>query len=543
MLTARRPSLPPRQPLALAPTGGWPLLALLALFLLPGALGHAPWKTDDAANFGIVWRAAQQGDWLVFLASGSTIPEPPLFHWAGHLLAAVLTPLFAWPDAVRLAGTLFAALAAGGLYAAARRLYGPDLAGAAPLALIGCLGFLVQSHETQPMLAAMAGFAGLFAGLADAPVQPRRGAVLLGAGLATIVLAEGLVLLPAALLVTLAPLAGNGIRPRLRTLLAGFAIAVGLALPWFVALAGDSPQALADFLAAEVARLTAPGDVVRNATRYLAILPWYAWPALPLAAVGVWKQRHSWRSPAFLPPLLALPALWINLALVFEARQAPALLLLVPFALLAASGVAVLRRGSAHAFDWFSRLTFSLIVMLAWLGYAAIHLGWPPKLSHNFLRLSPGFEPGIAPPLLAGAVLVTGLWFWLVATSSRSPLRSLAHWSAGLTAMWLLIVLLWLPWIEHIKSYTSVARSLHEALPANHSVCVASEDLGEAQRAALEYALDQRLPERSGAGAECRYLLIQGVREEVTPGAEWRKVWEGQRPNDRVERLRLYHRG
>lgn len=549
MLTAHRPPPAPRRLSRFIPTGGWPLLVLAMLFLLPGTLSHAPWKIDDATHFGAVWRAAQQGDWLLFFAAGTT-PEPPLFYWTGRLFGALLTPLLDWPDAVRLAGTFYAALGLGALYLTARRQYGPDLAGAAPLALIGSLGFLVQSHETQPMLAALAGFAALFAGLAvsqaTTPSNGRQGSLLIGAGLAGIVLSEGLALLPAAIAILAAPWLVRGeanARPRLRTVLGGLLVALALTLPWFLALAAQAPQALDAFLGSELARLARPTDPLRNAGRYLAILPWYAWPALPLAAAGLWQQRAAWRSAAIWPTLVALAALWINLSFVFEARQAPALLLLVPFALLATTGVAILRRGATSAFDWFSRLTFSLIVLLAWLGCAAIHLGWPPKLSHNFLRLSPGFEPGMNPALLAAALIVTALWFRIVFSTSRSALRSLAHWSSGLTAMWVLIVLLWLPWIEHIKSYTSVARDLQAALPAGTATCVAGQDLGAAQRAALEYALARPLPPLAAAGEECRYLLVQGTRGEVSPGDAWRKIWEGRRPNDRVERLRLYHRG
>lgn len=546
MLTAHRPqAAQPKRLSRFIPTGGWPLLVLAILFLLPGTFSHAPWKIDDATHFGVVWRAALQGDWLLFHA-GNSAPEPPLFYWTGRLLGALLTPLLNWPDAVRLAGTFYASLAMGALHLAARRLHGPDLAGAAPLALIGCLGFLVHSHETQPMLAAMAGFAALLAGLATAPANARHGALLIGAGLTAIVLSEGLAMLPAAVLTLLAPwlvAPSSTPRPRLRVLAGGLAFGLALTLPWFIALAAQAPQALDAFLSNELARLTRPTDPLRNAGRYLAILPWYAWPALPLAIAGLWQQRTAWRSPAIWPALVALVALWINLSLVFEARQAPALLLLAPFALLATTGIAILRRGSTSAFDWFSRLTFTLIVLLAWLGYAAIHLGWPPKLSHNFLRLAAGFEPGLHPLLLGAALAVTALWLRIAFSTSRTALRSLSHWSAGVTAMWVLIVLLWLPWIEHIKSYTSVARGIQAALPEGTATCVAGQGLGEAQRAALEYALGRPLPQLAAAGEECRYLLIQGTHSEVSPGDEWRKIWEGRRPNDRIERLRLYHRG
>ncbi|HYD97573.1 MAG TPA: glycosyltransferase, partial [Noviherbaspirillum sp.] len=41
------------------------LFALCLLYILPGLFGRDPWKTEDAAGFGIMWTMAQGGldDW------------------------------------------------------------------------------------------------------------------------------------------------------------------------------------------------------------------------------------------------------------------------------------------------------------------------------------------------------------------------------------------------------------------------------------------------------------------------------------------------
>jgi hypothetical protein len=50
----------------------------------------------------------------------------------------------------------------------------------------------------------------------------------------------------------------------------------------------------------------------------------------------------------------------------------------------------------------------------------------------------------------------------------------------------------------------------------------------------------QEVPERR---RECDLMLVQGVpREEVAPGADWIRIWEGSRPGDKQERYRLYRR-
>ena len=89
----------------------------------------------------------------------------------------------------------------------------------------------------------------------------------------------------------------------------------------------------------------------------------------------------------------------------------------------------------------------------------------------------------------------------------------------------------WLPMIDEGKSYKSMMTELGEVLPKTHD-CVASQSLGEPQRALLDYYLGlitQRI--ENGAGDNCKYFLEQG-----------KKIWEGARPGDNSERFRLYQR-
>jgi len=42
------------------------LVAILALaYTLPGLVGHAPWKVDDAVGIGIVHQFMTEGGWLM----------------------------------------------------------------------------------------------------------------------------------------------------------------------------------------------------------------------------------------------------------------------------------------------------------------------------------------------------------------------------------------------------------------------------------------------------------------------------------------------
>jgi 4-amino-4-deoxy-L-arabinose transferase-like glycosyltransferase len=214
-----------------------------------------------------------------------------------------------------------------------------------------------------------------------------------------------------------------------------------------------------------------------------------------------------------------------------------ALPLLPPLMLLGAASLSQLKRGAANAWDWFGMMTFSLVVGLIWLGTLAMLSGWPPKIAHNFAKLEPGFVAPFSLPALAVAAVATGLWLLVLLRLPRSPWRVATRWAAGLAIMWALLTALWMPWIDYGKTYRPVIASLARALPTDHG-CIGRRDLGPAQRALLDHFGGIRTqPATNG----CTWLISQGGPNERPP-AGWSLVWEGHRPGDRSERLRLYRR-
>jgi hypothetical protein len=139
------------------------------------------------------------------------------------------------------------------------------------------------------------------------------------------------------------------------------------------------------------------------------------------------------------------------------------------------------------------------------------------------------------------AIAVSVGWIVVMLRTPRSPWRAAARWSVGLTTIWLLLVALWLPWIDYGKSYRGVSAEFRQAL-GNRPGCIARRGLGLAQRASLDYFNGIRTTAGSRA-SECRYLIMQ----TTTPGASkdlpgWTLVRETSRPGDKSERLRLYRR-
>lgn len=542
------------------PLARLPLLILLAVWLLPGLIGHDPWKNDDAIGIGIAHQFASHDDWLVPRLAGEHYPDDgPLFYWIAALFARLLGWLIAQHDAARLAAGACIVLTLLFLRLAGRAFCGSDSrdnAGnenvrgrgeSAMLLFVGCTGLLLHAHETISDTALLAGLACAYYGAALVEKRPYAAGIAIGCGLGAAFLATSFApIVPFLVALIVTPL----FVPDWRSRNTGLALACALALllPWIALwpalLHARSPGIFSAWLHQAGPAALAHEPSLAAAAYTLQTLAWFAWPGWPIALWALWLYRRKPGSVAVVLPLTALIA-GLGLASITRAPgELPLLPLLLPLALLGAQVLGDLRRGAANSLAWFGAMTFSLLGGLVWLGYLALQTGFPPRVAANAARLEPGFIAHFAWLPVIAATTITLAWIALIFKSQRSPQRSVTFWTAGLALFWALTMLLWLPWIDYGKSYRQVARSLAASLH-QHPGCIASHGLGEAQRAAFDYhaaVVTRRVNLR--APHECPLLLLQDNARmpEAGPGAPWKKIWEGRRPGDRLEKFRLYAR-
>src|ERR1700687_267727 len=138
------------------------VLFLLVCFawLLPGLVGHDPWKSDEAISFGIVLEMLRTGDWVISRVAGEPYFETaPLFLWVAALSAKLWGGILPLHDAARLGAGLFMAITLGLISLTAVELTGERALRLAVLLFIGCLGLLIRAHEMNPDLAGLTGIA------------------------------------------------------------------------------------------------------------------------------------------------------------------------------------------------------------------------------------------------------------------------------------------------------------------------------------------------------------------------------------------------
>jgi len=565
----------------------WGLWALGLLYILPGMFGRDPWKNDDASSFGIMWTMAHGslGSWLAPQIAGLPMPgESPLTYWIG----AICIKLFGWllgdPLAARLSTIIFFLIGSLSVWYATYLLgrrseaqplrlafggqpepkdFGRTLADGAFLIYLGCLGLLLHSHETtakslQMSLVAYAIYLAvrLFDSYSAAPSTPPnawsgiRSAALLGVALGLLILTRGWAV-PLTVfigLICLAMLREKTIATRL--LLVTLPVAMIVSGTWLLASYSLLPDPH-NFSIWEDQNLRQFGWPSWTAFAfYFKYGIWFAWPAWPFAGWAVYAWRQQRKTLHIALPLAFFISLTIMIWLSPRPEEGVLLPLLPALVILAAFGLPTMKRGAINAVDWFSVMTLTTCAAFIWLGWIAKETGWPAQIARNAYKLAPGFKPGFNPTALIIAIL--GSIFWIVLVNWRLSRRPAVLWravvlsSGGVVLCWLLLMTLWLPWINYGKSYAGVAVQIYAHLPAVKQ-CV-DTNVGPAQRASFAYFGD--IPFSEFSQERCDFLLYQDNNHAKSDDAairyqfngRWKLLWTGRRPADRDERFRLYQR-
>lgn len=529
-------------------TGRAITLALLCTaWLFAGLVGHDPWKPDEAYSFGLIYSMLQDGNWLVpTLAGEPFMDKPPLFYWTAALFAKLFSPLLPLHDGARLASGFYTALTLLFLGLTGRKLYGENRGWAAAIILIGCLGMMVRAHQMITDLALLTGCSLMLYGFSHSQERVIRAGICIGTGVGIGFMAKGFI--SPVLFVLIATLLPAFFKKwRIRRYFSSLIIAIPFSLPWLVIwpllLYQHSPQLFNQWAwSHNIGNWLnyAQSGPNRESFYYLQSLPWLAWPALPLAAWVVWQSRKRMAQRDDLQlPLVSFVVMLVTLSLVPNIKEVFALPMLLPIALLATASLSALKRGASNALDWFGLMTFALLAILLWWGWAGLLLDNHAKITHWLKDYQPGFEPELHTTSFVIAIIASVLWLILVWRVGRSMRRAVINWATGITLIWVLAMTLWLPWLDSGKSYRHMVGSLQHALP-EHYRCIGRESLGDGQRAMLHYF--GNIFTRNDPQMRCELRLIQGdkLSKPLLDPARWKKIWEGSRKGDKGEHYRLY---
>jgi 4-amino-4-deoxy-L-arabinose transferase-like glycosyltransferase len=527
-------------------------LVLAVLWTFAGLTGHQPWKPDEGYSMGLAYSIAQGGSWVVPSLAGEPFMEkPPAFYLVAAATGSLFSSWLSFHDGARLAAGFFTVLALS-CVAWAAALWWRNGSGAV-LALVACIGLVVHAHLLLTDVGLIAGFAMAYLGFAHFDRRLRLGAFFFGTGVGIGFMTKGL-LEPGAMGIMAVMLPVLFRNWRSTTYLKFLALATLWALPWLVIwpilLWQESRELFVQwFWVNNFGRFFGFAGLGPKAESwaYARILPWFAWPALPMAAWVCWTRRSDIRESRVLQIGVAgFGATLLVLGAAHDARALYAMPLLIPLALLSAgfpesiSPKARAWTGMAGAVVYFG------FAVLIWLAWSSLHFHWPGTVVEWMNRQQPGFVPldGQAPMVVA--LLATATWLGAILIMRHDRQFPLFAWSAGIALVWILSATLLMQWVDAGKSYYAVMTEVSARLP-KPLTCLATRNLGEPQRALVHYYLGT-LPRRTEISSpeKCNAMLVQirlaETKVVTMPGEGWTLRWEGARAGDEKERFWLFVR-
>lgn len=567
-LTAPTASKLPRQALL------WVGLA----YVLFGLFFRDAWKTDDAAGLAAILTAFNEGGRALlapYIGNFPSVEHGPLLTWVAYIFELIFSPMFGlWMSpldaqitAARLPNLLYFYIVLYGVwygcYLLARRPecqplplpfggepdprdYGRMLADCAFLFLVACFGIIMRMHETTYIPLLMACHSLTFYGFVRIFELPRQGFFFLIAGIAGSFFAAGLIGVFPPLVATLLLLTYRFYgKTQKQAILFALAVSVVICLAWLLAINNSQAEWFSAWLSYNQLSFSGYGRSFLNALRDLA---WFLLPLWPFALYALWQWRR-W----FMAPHIFIPSVFIiaNLLLLFFLRtsfEPEYATLVMPTAVLAAMSIPTIRRNLINALDWYSIMMNTLVIVVIWLGWIALYLGWPTKIHGNIARLVPGLELQIHWLAVLFGLAISVLWIiainWRLRLKPEALWRGIVLFAIGITLSWLLIVTLWMPAVNYNRSYNSVAYELAEAIEDNVQAgdCIRSVGLGSGQRA-LFYIYGKSL---FSPNSNCRWLLTQTNEKrnvdlddlssrlpEVDLLSNGVTIWQGSRDSDR----------
>ena len=517
------------------------LLILCAIWLSMGLFGHAPWKPFESHTISTIKTILDTGNLIApTSASDHDIANPPLYYLSAAAAAKVFGTFLPFQDAARLTSGLWMVITLLMIGMTGRELWGKGFGRQTTFVFIGSLGLVISAHTLMPAVSSLAGIATAFYALALAKRRPYRACLLLGLGIGLGFLSTGLQPLSIMVLTCLVlPCLFNAWRNAsyAKVLALSALVASPFLLVWPLLCQHFYPDLFDHWWLASLRQFRHGRHLY-----FLRTLLWYAWPALPLAAWGFWRYRKQLLvKPKFQLIITFLATAWIVIGFGYK-NEVFALPLLVPLTIMAGGSIESLTRGTASALNWFGLVLFGLISGFIWLGWFAMMSGNPAKLKERLVFLSGLTQLNFSLIAFMLALAVSFIWLLAILRSQHSNRSGATNWAIGMTAVWTLLMTLWLPMIDSARSYQIIFTDLKQALPRKYA-CVTSNHLGKAQRDLLHYYVNVKAQTVETDGAlSCDLYLIQDERDrkKVEPGKDWKLIWSGMRAAERRENFRLF---
>ena len=501
------------------------LACLCVVWFIPGIMGRGLWKPVETDLVPIINESMiTQWSWIPTRLGDPELAIHPLYITVAAAAGRQLAPSLELPEAMRWSNLLWLV---GGFFLTGYAVWhhGSRVVWRTVLLMMGSLGLLLHARTVNPDVTLIAiGAAGI---IGVYQVQRNRliGGLILGLTGSIGFLCVGPLAVWYILFLLLLPLALRRYR-LLSPLNSASVIAVMITavavVGWLWLLDMYEAGLALSYLQEQLAAL-APVVIVQTTQDFLLTASWFTWPALPFAAMAYVRWHHQPDGKDDIPiGLLSLVAGSLAYICAGDRGDSSAILLLPAAAIMAAVSMTGLSKEVAKMLDRFAVLVIGFgIIGFLWFTWIAAQLGSPADVIAWLGQW--GVEPEPPGSYVLLALLATVVWIALMLRIGRSTERAVLNWVVGVTMGWLVFVLLWLPAVDRVKSYTSLATSLAEHV-GDKDACITYADISDNLAAQLAFLSQLRFVAQ-GSGDNCTWLF-----ERQTPNGNRPAAWTGNRP-------------
>ncbi|HEU5048261.1 MAG TPA: hypothetical protein VFT64_10515 [Rickettsiales bacterium] len=546
-------------------------ICFILVFLLAGIIGHDPWKQDETYTFGIIYHFYTTHSWLIPTNAGVPFMEkPPLYYWSAVILCKALSPWLALHNAARLTSFFYMLVTCGFLWKTCKVLFrgkehAEELRITALLLFLGTIGVLRHSHDMFTDVALLTGFTVTLYGaslLACENMRWKEAGLWLGIGAGIAFLSKGMFVLGIfgiSLPVLLVLMKRLRTLPTLNALLLAGVVASPFFVIWPLLLYRDSPALFTQwlwennvgrFVGFSVSRLGA-----NNECGYvLYSVFWFCFPVFPLVLLRTVRRIHDWRRKRIfaLAPQWLLPAVLsvvgLLLLLISASSRALYMLPLIPaFTVLAAPEVLKLNARFTAGWNHMVRILFLATIILLWIVWGGLMTG------HNLAAVARVFPVNFMPPYsqwpaVLVAILATVCFLFLFRLRARDVNHLVLIWFFAVASVWIVGMMLLLPWTDETRSYRTVLTQMQEFIDHSPYRGEKMEEyrMGESVGPMFEYFMPGHrlniVPQFDVATAPLLFT-VELRSEHLEHGPGWKLIWQGARALDtKDEELRLYAR-
>lgn len=516
-------------------------LILSFVWIFTGLTGHEPYRPLESTTISQILEIIQHNQFIHPSSASNEVPNyPPLYAFFGAAFAKIFSPFFEIHDGARLSNAMWISLTMITLGLLTRELWGIGFGRTAGLFFIASIGLILNIHTLTPEIAALFGFGLSLYAFSLYFRRPFRASVIFGIGFSIIFLSNGITPFISIILTAVLLSFFKFWRNKRYIIFLGISFFIGFSIigTWLLAFNYSDPSLFKAWVNQPI--LNKSPNFLYN----LRGISWSTWPAFPLAIWILCKNYKKILSQKkILLPLVFILIYFFTISLNIREDQINWLPLTIPFCLLAVGSIDLLKRGYASALNWFGILIFGFFSFLIWLGWFAMQTGFPEKIFERMFFLSGNFSANFDLINFIIAFLLTCYWLVNAFKNKITNRSSITNWALGITMLWVVLIMLWGPFIENIKSHKNIYSQIKPFM-AQSSSCLYTRNMTSSQMNLLHYYIKTSPIDGLKNDKNCRLalVLLSNGKEMPAEYKDWHEIWTGKKIRDKFYYILLSER-